>query len=104
MQPIFLILRTSTVDFVLKVRLFSSSLHFTSAVRFLFGLYLFQIQFHVMLLGTSKESEFDDHLHAEEVGEIEIERISTRIVEVRRKDLVPVIERLQKFTKVQGAR
>ena len=63
----------------------------------------FQIQFHVMLPGTPKEREVDDRLY-EEGGEIEIERISTRIVEVRRKDLVPVIERLQKFTKVQGAR
>lgn len=64
----------------------------------------YQIQFHVMLSGTSKEPEVDDHLYEEGVGEMEIERISTRIVEVRRKDLVPVIERLQKFTKVQGAR
>ncbi|KAG0623769.1 hypothetical protein M758_3G200500 [Ceratodon purpureus] len=62
-----------------------------------------KIQFHVMLPGTPKEREVDDRLY-EEGGEIEIERISTRIVEVRRKDLVPVIERLQKFTKVQGAR
>jgi hypothetical protein len=37
-------------------------------------------------------------------GEIEIERIPTRVVEVRRKDLVPVIEKLQVFTKAQGAR
>lgn len=37
-------------------------------------------------------------------GEMEIERIPTRLVEVRRKDLVPVIERLQVFSKAQGAR
>ena len=63
-----------------------------------------QIQFHVMVSGTAKEGEVGGVLDGEGVGEIEIERISTRVVEVRRKDLVPVIERLQKFTKVQGAR
>jgi hypothetical protein len=68
------------------------------------GVTPFQIQFHVMLSGTVKELESDDFLCGDEVGEIEIERFPTRIVEVRRKDLVPVIERLQKFTKVQGAR
>ncbi|KAG0554174.1 hypothetical protein KC19_12G069500 [Ceratodon purpureus] len=63
-----------------------------------------KIQFHVMLSGTIKELESEDYLCGDEVGEIEIERIPTRVVEVRRKDLVPVIERLQKFTKVPGAR
>jgi hypothetical protein len=57
-----------------------------------------------MLPGTLKEPEVGDHLYEAGVGEIEIERISTRVVEVRTKDLVPVIERLQKYTKVQGAR
>ena len=57
-----------------------------------------------MLSGTIKELESEDYLCGDEVGEIEIERIPTRVVEVRRKDLVPVIERLQKFTKVPGAR
>jgi hypothetical protein len=68
------------------------------------GITSFQIQFHVMLPGTLKEPEVGDHLYEAGVGEIEIERISTRVVEVRTKDLVPVIERLQKYTKVQGAR
>lgn len=67
-------------------------------------LLLFQIQFHVMLSGTLKVPESDDDLYGDGVGEIEIERIPTRIVEVRRKDLVPVIERLEKFKKVQVAR
>lgn len=57
-----------------------------------------------MLSGTPKEPEVDGYPCEDGVGEIEIERIPTRIVEVRRKDLVPVIERLQKFTEVQGAR
>lgn len=63
-----------------------------------------QIHFHVLLSGTPKESVGDDSLAEDGVGEMEIERIPTRVVEVRRKDLVPVIERLQNFTKVQGAR
>ena len=68
------------------------------------GITPFQIQFHVMLSGTVKELESKDDLCGDEFGEMEIERIPTQVVEVRRKDLVPVIERLQKFTKVQGAR
>ncbi|XP_024362578.1 autophagy-related protein 18h [Physcomitrium patens] len=63
-----------------------------------------KIQFHVMLSGTPKELEIDNCLSGDGVEEIEIETIPTRIVEVRRKDLIPVIERLQNFTKVQGAR
>nr|XP_024358119.1 autophagy-related protein 18h-like isoform X1 [Physcomitrium patens]XP_024358120.1 autophagy-related protein 18h-like isoform X1 [Physcomitrium patens]XP_024358121.1 autophagy-related protein 18h-like isoform X1 [Physcomitrium patens] len=63
-----------------------------------------KIQFHVMLPGTSKELEAGKYPSLDGVEEIEIERIPTRIVEVRRKDLVPVIERLQNFTKVHGAR
>lgn len=57
-----------------------------------------------MLSGTPKELEIDNCLSGDGVEEIEIETIPTRIVEVRRKDLIPVIERLQNFTKVQGAR
>lgn len=57
-----------------------------------------------MLPGTSKELEAGKYPSLDGVEEIEIERIPTRIVEVRRKDLVPVIERLQNFTKVHGAR
>ena len=57
-----------------------------------------------MLSRTPKEPEVDDNPCEDGAGEMEIERIPTRIVEVRRRDLVPVIERLQKFTKVQGAR
>lgn len=57
-----------------------------------------------MLSGAPKDSEADDGLYGEDIGEMEVERIPTRVVEVRRKDLVPVIERLQNFSKVQGAR
>ncbi|CAM6025993.1 unnamed protein product [Sphagnum balticum] len=59
-----------------------------------------KIHFHVMLLGVHKEAEDDDGLHGDGISEIEIERIPTHVVEVRRKDLVPAIERLQKFTEV----
>lgn len=51
-----------------------------------------------------KAAECDDDLYGDGDEEIEIERVPTRVVEVRRKDLVPVIERLEKFKKVQGAR
>ncbi|KAG6543390.1 hypothetical protein Mapa_015304 [Marchantia paleacea] len=61
-----------------------------------------KVYFHVML---SKESESEGSSDIDTFGgEIEIEKIPTRVVEVRRKDLVPVIERLQVFTKVQGSR
>jgi hypothetical protein len=56
-----------------------------------------------MLLGVHKEAEDDDGLHGDGIGEIEIERIPTHVVAVRRKDLVPAIERLQKFTEVHSA-
>lgn len=55
-----------------------------------------------MLLGVHKEAE-DDGSHGDGIGEIEIERIPTHVVAVRRKDLVPAIERLQKFTEVHSA-
>jgi len=51
-----------------------------------------------------------DGMHAEHLnndtlsGEIEIERIPTRIVEVRTQDLVPVFDHLQDFKEVQEAR
>jgi len=58
-----------------------------------------------MLTGPATSSESDGDVSGDDgFGEIEIERIPTRIVEVRRKDLVPVIERLEKFKKVQGSR
>ncbi|KAL2634216.1 hypothetical protein R1flu_005695 [Riccia fluitans] len=61
-----------------------------------------KVYFHVML---PKESGTDGNPDGDSVGgEIEIEKIPTRVVEVRRKDLVPVIERLNVFTKVQGSR
>jgi hypothetical protein len=56
-----------------------------------------------MLLGVHKEAEDDDDLHGDGIGEIEIERIPSHVVAVRRKDLVPAIERLQKFTEVHSA-
>jgi hypothetical protein len=56
-----------------------------------------------MLLGVHKEAEDDDGLHGDGIGEIEIERIPTHVVAVHRKDLVPAIERLQKFTEVHSA-
>ncbi|CAK9875821.1 unnamed protein product [Sphagnum jensenii] len=59
-----------------------------------------KIHFHVMLLGVHKEAKDDDGLHGDGIGEIEIERIPTHVVAVHRKDLVPAIERLQKFTEV----
>ncbi|CAM6097584.1 unnamed protein product [Calypogeia fissa] len=62
-----------------------------------------KVYFHVML---PRESENEgSSVGGDGIGgEIEIERIPTRIVEVRRKDLVPVIERLQVLTKVQATR
>jgi hypothetical protein len=57
-----------------------------------------------MLSGVPNEAEGDDGLHGDGSAETEIESIPTRVVEVRRKDLVPVIKRLQNFTQVQGAR
>ncbi|KAL3693422.1 hypothetical protein R1sor_007073 [Riccia sorocarpa] len=61
-----------------------------------------KVYFHVML---PKESGVNGNSDVDSVGgEIEIEKILTRVVEVRRKDLVPVIERLNVFTKVQGSR
>ncbi|CAK9256194.1 unnamed protein product [Sphagnum jensenii] len=63
-----------------------------------------KIYFHVMLSGVPNEAEGDDGLHGDGAAETEIESIPTRVVEVRRKDLVPVIKRLQNFTQVQGAR
>jgi hypothetical protein len=53
-----------------------------------------------------KEAEIDGNTAGSDGtgGEIEIEKIPTRVVEVRRKDLVPVMEKLQVFTKAQGAR
>ncbi|XP_073387126.1 autophagy-related protein 18h isoform X3 [Physcomitrium patens] len=59
-----------------------------------------KIQFHVMLSDISKDPEAGDLFG----DEIEIENFSTRVVVVRRKDLVPVIERLQNFTDAQGSR
>uniref|UniRef100_A0A7I4EFI3 BCAS3 domain-containing protein n=1 Tax=Physcomitrium patens TaxID=3218 RepID=A0A7I4EFI3_PHYPA len=63
-----------------------------------------KIQFHVMLSGTPEESKVEDYPSEDGVGETEIERIPTRVVEVRKKDLVPLIERLQIYTKVQDSR
>jgi hypothetical protein len=62
-----------------------------------------KIYFHVMLSGVPKEADGDDGSYGDGVGEIEIERIPTRVVEIHRKDLVPVIKRLQNLTQVQGA-
>lgn len=53
-----------------------------------------------MLSDISKDPEAGDLFG----DEIEIENFSTRVVVVRRKDLVPVIERLQNFTDAQGSR
>lgn len=57
-----------------------------------------------MLSGTPEESKVEDYPSEDGVGETEIERIPTRVVEVRKKDLVPLIERLQIYTKVQDSR
>lgn len=60
-----------------------------------------EIYFQVMMPdGMSAEHLNKDTLF----GEIEIERIPTRVIEVRTQDLVPVFDHLQDFKEVQEAR
>lgn len=49
--------------------------------------YKFQISFQV----------FGEKGHNDSGGEIEIEKVPTRVVEVRKKDLVPVFDRLRNY-------
>eukprot|EP01018_Ginkgo_biloba_P011377 Gb_30474 [translate_table: standard] len=60
-----------------------------------------EIYFQVMMCDNLIMGNFDKDATS---GEIEIERIPTRVVEVRTNDLVPVFDHLQGFKEVQGAR
>ncbi|GBG70173.1 hypothetical protein CBR_g6304 [Chara braunii] len=63
-----------------------------------------QVSFHVLLPQGNENGGKVGSVDGSSEGEVEIERLLTRKIEVRRIDLVPLCERLEQYTLAQGVR